>query len=149
MQRVLPLSPHIGKGAEEKGMKRVICIFLIIFSTIGIISAIQEYCGGYEEIPATVTKTFVSRKRYTLDNQKYNLEWIDKDGEIVQHGSIRNKFGYSEGDVIMIKVDAKKHHTLYSDYIPMICMFSVMLVVSGTVMAVSFKKKQTTRLKSK
>ena len=130
-------------------MKRVICIFLIIFSTIGIISAIQEYCGGYEEIPATVTKTFVSRKRYTLDNQKYNLEWIDKDGEIVQHGSIRNKFGYSEGDVIMIKVDAKKHHTLYSDYIPMICMFSVMLVVSGTVMAVSFKKKQTTRLKSK
>ena len=149
MQRVLPLSPHIGKGAEEKGMKRVICIFLIIFSTIGIISAIQEYCGGYEEIPATVTKTFVSRKRYTLDNQKYNLEWIDKDGEIVQHGSIRNKSGYSEGDVIMIKVDAKKHHTLYSDYIPMICMFSVMLVVSGTVMAVSFKKKQTTRLKSK
>ena len=130
-------------------MKRVICIFLIIFSTIGIISAIQEYCGGYEEIPATVTKTFVSRKRYTLDNQKYNLEWIDKDGEIVQHGSIRNKSGYSEGDVIMIKVDAKKHHTLYSDYIPMICMFSVMLVVSGTVMAVSFKKKQTTRLKSK
>ena len=149
MQRVLPLSPHIGKGAEEKGMKRVICIFLIIFSTIGIISAIQEYCGGYEEIPATVTKTFVSKKRYALDTQKYNLEWVDKDGEIVQHGSIRNKFGYSEGDVIMIKVDAKKHHTLYSDYIPMICMFSVMLVVSGTVMAVSFKKKQTTRLKSK
>ena len=93
-------------------MKRVICTILIIISTIGIISAIQEYCGGYEEVPATVTKTFVSKKRYALDTQKYNLEWVDKDGEIVQHGSIRNKSGYSEGDVIMIKVDAKKHHTL-------------------------------------
>ena len=124
-------------------MKRVICTILIIISTIGIISAIQEYCGGYEEVPATVTKTFVSKKRYALDTQKYNLEWVDKDGEIVQHGSIRNKSGYSEGDVIMIKVDAKKHHTLYSDYIPMICIFSVFLAISGKILCVSFRRKQT------
>ena len=82
-----------------------------------------------------------SPSRYQLKGPKYNLEWIDKDGEIVQQGNLYNKYGYSEGDEIMIKVDASTHHTLYKNYIPFIVVYSVVLGISGAILAISFKKK--------
>ncbi len=127
---------------KYRKLKRIVCVILILISAIGIGSAIYEYRGGYEEIPATVTRTYMSSpSRYQIKRLKYNLEWIDKDGEIVQQGNLYNKYGYSEGDEIIIKVDAYTHHTLYKNYIPLIVMFSVVLGISSIILVVSFKKK--------
>ena len=127
---------------KYRKLKRIVCVILILISVIGIGSAVYEYHGGYEEITATVTKTYMSRSgRYRSKSPKYNLEWIDKDGEIVQEGNLYNKYGYSEGDEIIIKVDASTHHTLYKNYIPFIVVYSVVLGISGAILAISFKKK--------
>ena len=120
-------------------MKKILCGLIMIFSLFGIISAVYEYAGGYEEVSATVTKVYVSRSSQKgPTSEKYNLEWTNKEGETAFEGAIQNKNGYSEGDVITIKVDARNHDTIYGNYIPYIIVYVVLFSICGFV---GFRKK--------
>lgn len=115
-------------------LKKGICIVIMLFSLFGIANAVYEYSGGFEEIPATVTKVYVSRSsKKGPTSEKYVLEWTSKDGETIQEGNLFNKYDYSVGDVITIRVDARTHQTIYGNYIPYIIVFLVLFIVSGFI----------------
>ena len=95
-----------------KLIKKILLFLLLIFSIFGMISALDEYAGGYDEIIATVNHTWKSQKRRSTRN-KYTIVWNDLEGESHQGGSFVNKYGYEEGDEIVIKVDKKTHEHLY------------------------------------
>ena len=115
-------------------LKKGICILIMIFSLFGIVNAVYEYSCGFEEIPATVTKVYVARFSHKgRVSEKYVLEWTSKDGEKIQQGNLFNKYGYSVGDEITIRVDARTHQTIYGNYIPYIIVFLVLFIISGFV----------------
>ena len=95
-----------------KLIKKILLFLLLIFSIFGMISALDEYAGGYDEIIATVNHTWKSQKRRSPRN-KYTIVWNDLEGESHQGGSFVSKYGYEEGDEIVIKVDKKTHEHLY------------------------------------
>ena len=45
-------------------MKKILCGLIMIFFLLGFVSAIYEYAGGYDEVPATVTKVYVARSSH-------------------------------------------------------------------------------------
>ena len=120
-------------------MKKIICGLIMIFLLLGFVSAIYEYAGGYDEVPATVTKVYVARSSHKGPvTEKYNLEWTNKAGEIASEEAVRNKDGYSEGDMVTIKVDARNHDTIYGNYIPYMIVYLVLFAICGFV---GFRKK--------
>lgn len=110
-----------------KLIKKMILFILLIFSLIGCICAVCEYVGGYDEISATVNQTWKAKKKRSPQN-KYTIVWKDLKGEVHQGGSFANKFGYEEGDEVVIKVDKKTHEHLYepiSHFIVFIIIFVI------------------------
>ena len=113
-----------------KLIKRVLLFILLLFSLFGMITAVDEYAEGYDEIMATVNHTWKSQKRRSPHN-KYTIVWNDLEGKSHQGGSFVNKYGYEEGDEIVIKVDKKTHEHLYeptSHLIVFIILFVIVLL---------------------
>ena len=96
-----------------KLVKKILFIVVLLFSLLGITEAIVEYVGGYDEISATVNHTWKAKKKRSPKN-KYTIVWNDLEGKSHQGGSYANKYGYEEGDEIVIKVDKKTHEHLYA-----------------------------------
>lgn len=114
-----------------KLVKKILLISLLLFSLIGIIAAIDEYAGGYDEISATVNHTWKSQKRRSPRN-KYTIVWNDMEGKSHQDGSFVNKYEYEEGDEIVIKVDKETHGHLYaptSHLVVFIILFAITMLL--------------------
>ncbi|MGN0437406.1 MAG: hypothetical protein ACI4F4_02705 [Lachnospiraceae bacterium] len=111
-----------------KLIKKIILFILFLISLFGIIAAVDEYAGGYDEILATVNHTWKSQKRRSPRN-KYTIIWNDLEGEKHQGGSFANKYGYEEGDEIVIKVDKKTHEQLYAPTTHLI-VFIILFVIA-------------------
>ena len=63
-----------------KPVKKILLISLLLFSFIGIITSINEYAGGYDEVSATVIQTWKSQKKTAPQNNKYTIVWNNLEG---------------------------------------------------------------------
>ena len=122
-----------------KLVRKILLISLVFFSLIGIIAVIDEYAGGYDEIPATVNHTWKSQKKRSPRN-KYTIVWKDLEGESHQDGSFVNKYGYEEGDEIVIKVDKKTHENLYAPTSHLV-MFIILFVIAMLLCICTIRKE--------
>lgn len=112
-----------------KSVKKILLISLLLFSFIGIITSINEYAGGYDEVSATVIQTWKSQKKTAPQNNKYTIVWNDLKGKSHRGGNFVNKYQYKEGDEIVIKVDRKTHEHLYAPT-PHLIMFIILFVIA-------------------
>ena len=132
------------RNDNRENMKKIILILIMLFSFIGLAASLDEYRVGYDEITATVDRTWRSQKTrsHSLRN-KYTIVWYDCDGELCQGGSFVNRNGYREGDEVIIKVDKAKHKYLYEPTSKMV-LFGSVFVITLLITAKSVKKEKHT-----
>lgn len=122
-----------------KIVKRILIICILLFSVVGIISAIGEYTDGYDEIVATVNNTWKSQKKKSTGN-KYTIVWKDLKGESHQAGRFANKENYEKGDQIVIRVDKKTHENRYAPTSHLV--LSILLFVIGMLLFIGTMRRE-------
>lgn len=120
----------VTKGQNGKKIgRKILAIILFLFFLLSLIMALDKWKTGYDEVYATVTKTYVSHGKYS-HHKAYNITWKAKDGSNVAEGNLFNKNGYKEGDRILIRVDKKDNKTRYNNLIPYVCIDIIMMILS-------------------
>lgn len=117
-------------GMKKIKSKRIIAVIFMVLSFAGIMMGISSYSGGYDEVTAMVTKTYLRGKKILSYKEAYNLSWVAKDGSKVTVGNLANNKGYKAGDIITIKVDKETHSKMYRNVLVSSCIWVIILIVA-------------------